>query len=269
MIRLNHLHAYAQARKGRPNKLLFQQWFSTLGEALGELVLPWNCPICGTPGSNGPFCAQCHEDLRKLSALASASACPRCALPVGPFGEVQGGCADCRGRSLGFDAALALGPYDGAIRDLCLSLKHEQNAWLAWWVSGLFVESRQDAMRQLGKDCCIIPIPLHWWRRWQRGYNQAEALAYGLGRRLAIPVRRPLRRTIATDRLAHLGPTERYDAMRGAFRVRKSSTLKGRTVILVDDVLTTGATSGAAARALKSAGAARVVVLVIGRTAKK
>ena len=249
--------------------MAFLRWLSMLGEALGALVLPWTCPVCGAAGSDGPFCDVCRVRLLDQAALAAKLACPRCALPVGPFGDVRRGCAECRGRSLGFDAVLALGPYEGAIRELCLSLKREKNAWLAWWLSGLLVDSRKDAMRQLGKVCCIVPIPLHWWRRWRRGYNQADALAYGMGRRLRVPVRRLLRRTIATDRLAPLGPTERFNAMRGAFRVRTNQTLTGRTVLLVDDVLTTGATSSAAARALKAAGATRVVLVVIGRTEKK
>ncbi len=192
-------------------------------------------------------------------------ACPRCALHTGPFEDLHGGCSECRGRSLGFDAALALGTYNGAIRELCLSLKNEKNAWLAWWLSGLLVESRRDSLSQLPQTACIVPIPLHWWRRWRRGYNQAEALAYGLGRRLRLPVCRLLRRIAATDRLAPLCPTERYDVMRDAFHVHSSPRLVGQTVLLVDDVLTTGATSGAAAKALKRAGAARVVVIVIGR----
>jgi predicted amidophosphoribosyltransferase len=150
------------------------------------------------------------------------SSCPRCALPVGPFADLRGGCAACRDRSLGFDSAIALGPYDGALRDLCL-----------------------------------------------RGYNQAEALASGLARRLRRPVRHRLRRVTATERLANKGQTERADIMHGAFRARAGGKLTGRTVLLVDDVLTTGATCSAAARALKKAGAARVIVVVIARAERK
>jgi ComF family protein len=269
MIRLNPQRASQQALGSEANKSIIPEWLSTVGQALGALVFPWSCPICGMAGSDGPFCRACRLELLEHSALAANSACPRCALSVGPFGDLRSGCSDCRGRSLGFDAALALGPYEGAIRDLCLSLKHERNGWLAWWLSDLLIEARQDVLNHLPKDACIVPIPLHWWRRWQRGYNQAEALAYGLGRRLHLPVWRSLRRTVATDRLAPLSPTERYDAMRGVFRAHACPQLAGQTVLLVDDVLTTGATSGAAARVLKRAGAARVIVVVIGRAEKK
>ena len=172
------------------------------------------------------------------------------------------------GAALGFDAATSLGPYEGPLRELCLQLKQERNAWLAPWLSGLWVEARGDAIGGLPEDAWIVPVPLHWWRHWRRGYNQAEALARGLGRRLDRPVRRPLRRIVATDKLAELSRTERSRALRGAFRARRNAGVAGRTIVLVDDVLTTGATCGAAARALKQAGAARVVVAVIARTGK-
>jgi ComF family protein len=162
-----------------------------------------------------------------------------------------------------------LGPYNGAIRDLCLQLKHERNAWLAPWLGDLLAEARRDTISSLQSDAWVVPVPLHWWRHWRRGYNQAEALACGLARRLDLPVHRPLRRTVATERLALLGPGERDQIMRRAFRARPTSQLTGRTVLLVDDVMTSGATCGAAARALKHAGATRVIAVVIARAERK
>ena len=167
---------------------------------------------------------------------------------------------------LGFDGALALGPYEGTIRDLCLLLKHERNAWLARWLSELLAEARQADLLRLPRDAWIVPVPLHWWRRLRRGYNQAEALAQGLSRRIDLRVHQALRRVKAADHLAYKDATGRMQAMRGAFRSRRHHDLKGRTILLVDDILTTGATTGAAARALKQAGARRVVVAVLART---
>jgi len=241
---------------------------SAVGRAGDALVFPWSCPLCEAMGSNEPFCAVCRPELLAQAARASLAACPRCAHSIGPFGDLRGGCAACRGESLGFDAALAFGPYEGAIRTLCLQLKHEENAWLAPWLSALFVEARHEAIAQLPSNTWVVPVPLHWLRELHRGYNQSEALARGLARHLGFPVRQPLRRVLATHRLAAMGPTERHDVMRRAFRVRRNVRLGGRTVLLVDDVLTTGATCGAAARALKQAGATRVVAIVIGRTEK-
>ncbi len=243
--------------------------FKTLRDALDALVFPWSCPVCGVEGSSTPLCDSCRQGLLEQSAGVMASACPRCALPVGPFADLRGGCAECRGRSLGFDATLALGTYDGELRDLCLRLKNEQNAWLAPWLSELFVEAKGAAISELVNDAWIVPVPLHWWRHWQRGYNQADALASGLARQLRLPVHRPLRRVMATERLADKGRSERADVMHGVFSVRRSGQIAGRTIVLVDDILTTGATCGAAARALKKAGASRVIVVVIARAVRQ
>jgi len=244
-------------------------WLSGLGQAVDALVFPWSCSVCGLEGSSGPFCPSCRRELLERSAVTAASACPRCALQVGPFADLRKGCSKCRGRSLGFDAALALGPYEGAIKDLCLQLKHERNAWLAPWLGDLLVEGRREAIGRLPADAWVVPVPLHWWRHWRRGYNQAEVLARSLARRLGLPTHRPLRRVKATPRLAQKGITERSELIRKAFRARSSAHLKGRTVLLVDDILTTGATCGEAARELKRAGAARVVALVIARAERK
>jgi ComF family protein len=147
-----------------------------------------------------------------------------------------------------------------------LQLKRQENAWLAPWLGNLLVEARRQAIAQLPSDAWVVPIPLHWWRELRRGYNQSEALARGLARQLGLPLRQPLRRVLATHRLAEMGPTERREVLRAAFRLRRCPRLSGRTVLLVDDVLTTGATTSAASRVLKKAGAARVITIVIGRT---
>jgi ComF family protein len=245
------------------------RWRRALAEAVDALVFPWSCSLCGVEGINQPFCPACRQGLVERSVAASASACPRCAQSVGPYADLKNGCAACRGRSLGYEASLALGPYEGALRDLCLRLKHEQDAWLAPWLIDLLVEARRDAISRLPADAWVVPIPLHWWRHWRRGYNQAEALARGLARRLDLPVHRPLRRVAATPKLAELAPTQRDQVMRRAFRARLGSQIAGRSVLLVDDVLTTGATCGAAARALRQAGAERVIVIVIARAERK
>ena len=243
-------------------------WMESVVQAVDALVFPWSCAVCGVEGQGGAICLSCRNDLMERAAKAAVSVCPRCALPAGPYADLHRGCATCRGQALGFDAAVAMGPYEGSLRNLCLSLKHERNAWMAPALCELWAEARGESLGELPSDAWIVPIPLHWWRHWRRGYNQAEAIARGLARRLRRPVRRSLRRVVATDKLAELSRTERSKAMRGVFRARRNAGLEGRTIILVDDVLTTGATCGAAARALKKAGAKRVIVVVIARTGK-
>ncbi len=213
-----------------------------------------------------PFCVDCRRAL--LESVGTA--CSRCALPLGPWARRDGGCSQCREESLGFDAAIALGPYQGPIGQLCLLLKHERNAWLARWLIDLLLEARAE-VALLPQDAWVVPVPLHWWRRWVRGYNQADELARRLAKRLSLHRSVALRRVVSTEILARKGRVERVQIMRDVFRVRPNVNrgLEGRTVILVDDILTTGATCGAAARTLKKAGAARVVVVVIGRAEGK
>jgi ComF family protein len=237
------------------------------GQAVDSLVFPAYCPVCGTSTGGSAFCDDC---LGKLLG-ASGPTCLRCALPIGPYADQSDGCSECRGRRLGFDRAVALGPYQGPIRHLCLSLKQERNAWMARWLAEVVVDGQFETLQAeaAAGEAWVVPVPLHWRRRLERGYNQAEALARGMAGKLSLPVRPILRRVAATPKLATVGRSERSRIMRQAFQVRSARGLKGRTVLLVDDILTTGATSGAAARALKRAGAARVVVVVVARAQGK
>lgn len=243
-----------------------RSWLAMAGRAGGGLLFPTSCLVCDAEADGRPFCEPCRAELREASGLA----CHRCAMPMGPWADRTRGCSECRGKPLGFDAAVALGPYQGPIRQLCLSLKREYNAWMARWVADLVVEARADAIRSaLGADSGIepwvVPVPLHWRKRFRRGYDQAEALARGVASGLGLKVHRPLRRVVNTPALALAGRPERARRMKDAFRVARGPRPEGRTIVLVDDILTTGATTGAAARALKKAGAKRVVVVVVGR----
>jgi ComF family protein len=174
------------------------------------------------------------------------------------------GCSGCHGRSLGFDSAIALGPYDGPLRHLVLGLKNRSGAWVARWLIDLLVEVRGEDLRGLQADL-VVPVPLHWRRRLSRRHNQAEALAGRLSRILGLESRNPLRRVRSTAKLAGKGRTERAALLRGAFSLRKPDLQLEGGVLLVDDVLTTGATCGSAARVLRKAGAKPVVAVVIAR----
>ena len=139
----------------RPNSVryLLAQGLTTCGRAVNDLVFPWACLVCGFEGAGlqGPFCTSCRSEL--LETAAGLSVCPRCALPAGPHANLRGGCTRCRGHYLGFDEALALGPYEGTIRDLCLLLKHERNAWLAHWLSDLLAEARNADLLRSTSGC--------------------------------------------------------------------------------------------------------------------
>ena len=242
--------------RGRVSRLI-----DTARDSFAGLITPMNCPICDAETEGLPICRDCRDELSETGL-----ACPRCAMSVGPWSSLVGGCDDCRDRPLGFDGALALGPFNGPIRELCLRIKHQQDAWLARWLAELLADARRDAFGSeiaVDRRAMVVPVPLHWHRRLRRGYNQSEALANALAARLGLRTALPLRRIKGAAILAGAGRTERLERLKGAFRSRHR--LDGRTILLVDDILTSGATCGAAARALKKAGATRVVAVVIGR----
>jgi ComF family protein len=158
-----------------------------------------------------------------------------------------------------------MGPYEGRLREVVLRLKHHSGEGLAELLGELWVDQARQAFQAAQADV-VVPVPLHWWRRWRRGYNQSVALALGTSGRLGLPCHPGwLRRIRHTPHQTYLSAAARRDNVRGAFRARPAAGLKDRTVLLIDDVMTTGATVGEAARALRDAGARRVVVAVLAR----
>jgi ComF family protein len=115
----------------------------------------------------------------------------------------------------------------------------------------------------------IVPVPLHWRRRWQRGFNQSDLLARGLSRRLGVPLIQALRRTRATGVQAGLSNTGRRRNVAAAFRCTHPRRVNGRRILLIDDVMTTGSTAAACALALKRAGAGRVTLLTVARVDRR
>jgi len=189
--------------------------------------------------------------------------CPRCASTVGQHEDVVNGCTRCRDEPLAFESAFRLGPYDGVLRDVILAMKHRAAETLADCVGRLWAAHHANRFRQLRVDL-VIPVPLHWWRRLRRGYNQSECLSDAIASSLAIEHRtRWLRRIRPTRSQTTVAASERHTNVRGAFRVSRSASVKGRSILLVDDVLTTGSTASECARALRSAGAQVVHVGIL------
>ncbi len=232
-----------------------------LGQGLLALLYPGSCSSCrrSIPPEHLPFCPACRADL----TADGRPTCPRCAGTVGPFALLQDGCPECRGVAFHFEGAIRLGPYAGLLRDLILRMKNAEGEVLAELVGELWASQGAAKLRGCGAEI-IIPVPLHWRRRWQRGYNQSEALARGLAYGLKLPCRpRWLWRTRFTPSQTLQTPTGRRANVRGVFGARPRAALKGRTVLLIDDVMTTGCTASEAARALVAAGAVRVFVAVL------
>ncbi|MCS7026669.1 MAG: ComF family protein [Bryobacteraceae bacterium] len=115
----------------------------------------------------------------------------------------------------------------------------------------------------------IVPVPMHWWRAWRRGFNQAELLAKEVSRRAGVRMCRAVRRKRWTPPQAGLSNRARRQNVSGLFEVTKPAEIRGLHVLLVDDVLTTGATASACASALKRAGARAVSVLTLARADRR
>lgn len=226
------------------------------------LIFPPSCTACREPlDSEAGDVLLCEECRRQLVDLRPA--CSKCGsmLP----GGLAGSCPTCAARSLRFHEVVRLGEYDGMLRHAVLRTKHASEQPLAIALGELLFEIRKDELQAVAADV-VIPIPMHWTRRVWRGFNSAEVLAQRLAHRLKLPLASYLlRRRKRTEPQANLPPRRRFSNVRKAFEVRRDPDLHDARVLLVDDILTTGATSSAAARALSAAGAAHVAVAVLAR----
>jgi len=209
----------------------------------------------------------CGPCLRKPAAFEAEYFCRDCRTPFRnhfPLDE-NGRCALCRLGVNGFDAAYSFGSFEGELRELIHLFKYNGVETMAQPL-GRFLAL---ALPREELFDAVVPMPLHWTRRWSRGFNQSELLARQIARRASVPVRNLVRRVKATAPQAGLTHAKRRANMSGAFRVRRGAKLSGLNVLLVDDVMTTGATASACARVLKQAGAARVALLTVARVDRR
>ncbi len=179
--------------------------------------------------------------------------------------DEEGRCSLCRLGLRGFDSAYCFGAYEGALRDAIHLFKYGKVQTMARPLSDLLAS----ALPRDQRFDAIAPVPLHWRRRWQRGFNQAELLARSLTKRSGIPLLRALRRVHSTQTQAGLSNTSRRGNVAKAFRVRRGAAVEGKRILLIDDVMTTGSTAAACAVALKRAGAAKVSLLTVARVDRR
>jgi ComF family protein len=203
--------------------------------------------------------------MAKPQPLLAEYVCRDCGMPflnAFPLDE-HGRCALCRAGLNGFDAAYSYGSFEGELRQLIHLFKYGRIRTLDGPLGDLLAL----ALPRAERFDIIAPMPMHWWRRWRRGFNQAELLARTISKRASVPVRNVARRAKWTLPQAGLTNARRRENVKRAFRV--TSDVAGKRILLVDDVLTTGATAGACAAALKAAGAARVAVLTVARVDRR
>jgi predicted amidophosphoribosyltransferase len=213
-----------------------------------ELVLPQRCLVCGAGGAQ--LCGDCAE---RLPALRPPL-CERCGAPTAwPVRR----CLECSGRRLAFATARAAVPYEGAVRRIVAAWKERGLRRLADSAAAVVVERLPAPAAAL-----VTFVPADGDRRLQRGHHPAARLAEALAARWQLPCEARLLRTESSVRQRGLTLVERRRNVAGAFRAEDG--IKG-TILLVDDVYTSGATASAAASALRAAGARRVEVVTFAR----
>ncbi len=244
------------------------QFARQLPHALFSLLYPGDCRICARPllrFSRVPVCEECIE---AVHPLAPGAQCQRCGLPFENAAPLHRGalCGLCRRGAVEFDWGRGFGVYEGNLRHLIHLFKYGGMRPLARPLGTRLAAFLAEA----GPVDLIVPVPLHGRRQRSRGFNQAELLAAELSRAAGIPMQAALLcRRRPTESQTGLTHRQRRENVRGAFEVRRPAAVAGKRVALVDDVVTTGATAGACTRALKQAGASRVVVLAMARARQR
>ena len=234
-----------------------------LFEAAAGLIYPPHCAACGEPlGRRGAvLCRSCSRSRARLTG-------PRCAVCGQPFGGAATDdfrCMNCGDLDLEFEFATAAYRCRGVVRELVHQFKYGRRLHLRHLLARMLCEGmREPRVKRIGVDA-IVPVPLHPARQRHREFNQAEVLARLAGARLQLPVMDCLRRRRFTPTQTHFHREERFRNLRDAFATGRTEDLAGKHLAVVDDVLTTGSTADACARALKEAGAATVVVITVAR----
>ena len=227
-----------------------------------DLLFPPHCVNCSaemeTCNDEILLCGPCRQAI----APPDRQRCRRCGATLDCAAP---SCPWCRKHELQFDQVLALGEYVEPMRSMLLRLKRPRGDALSTALGRLLAQRHHDPLAELQPQL-VVPIPMHWQRRSWRGTNNADILAHTIAK--VTPFARDcslLMRVRNTLPQKELQLTDRFRNMRGAFWVRAGYDLQGMRILLVDDILTTGATCNAAAQALKRAGATRVAVAILAR----
>jgi ComF family protein len=242
-------------------------WPRLLADSLLNLLYPDSCFVCEAAVARHQDCGICDACWEKALALRiDPPVCPACGLPFEGFDPGDAHlCSDCISNPPPFSGARSFGYYEGELSRTVQEFKFHGRrnlaALLGPLLAGVLVST-------WGRDQIdlLCPVPLHPKRKRERGFNQSELLANSASQLLAIPLARDLlRRTRHTPPQVGLTDPERMHNVRGAFRCPRPELVAGRRVLLVDDVMTTGATLGSAARELLNAGALRVGAVTVAR----
>ncbi|HEY8435182.1 MAG TPA: ComF family protein [Sphingomicrobium sp.] len=229
------------------------------GRAALDFALPPRCAGCGTivPDVHS-FCADCWKNIEFLGD----GGCNSCGLPL--QATEQTSCARCLAQPPKIARTRSAVAYDELSRSLAIGLKYGRKVAIARTMAHYMAP-----LVRPSEDTILVPVPLHRSRIWRRGFNQSALVARELSRRLKLESQPMLlRRVRRTPPLKGMSPVQRRKTVSGAFRVSDKGAVAGKTVVLVDDVLTTGSTAEACARVLRRAGAARIELITWARVVK-
>ena len=237
---------------------------------LTSVVFPAACRLCDAPLLHArrlPICETCLSSFQMILPPI----CNLCGqvMPVSaPLSEAAPACRDCIQGKFGFQAARSFGVYEGALAHAIVLLKYERLEPLGTFFAAQLLQLVRSDAQLLPADL-VVPVPLHRQKRKDRGFNQVDLFARPLARRLRLPYRPVLLMRSRPRPEKHLlSQEERWEAVRGAFAMRQGDRVDNLWVLLLDDVMTTGATLDACARALRDAGARSVLGLTVARAAR-
>jgi ComF family protein len=222
------------------------------------LLFPSRCFHCGAQhrGGHAFLCDTCKEELSFLTG----DLCPRCGTP-----RSAGGCETCAKSTFVFDQARAVYSFSPVVQSLIHNLKYSDLPAVGRFLGAQAAQFIQQNEPFPWIDV-IAPVPLHAVRKRHRGYNQADVIARTCARNTGIPyIANLIKRARYTQTQTKLNRTQRQQNVTGAFRVHPAHRIQGKSVVIMDDVFTTGATTNAIAEALKAGGASKVYVLTIAR----
>ena len=246
-------------------------WLENFSGALATVLFPGGCRLCDqllTDARRLPVCDTCLS----CFPLIPPESCTLCGQPgtFDPeFPKAISFCQDCQQHRFAFQFARSYGFYEGTLARGIVLLKHEQIEPLGAWFAHRLAELVQSEAENLDADV-IVPVPFHRQRARERGFNQVDLFGRPLARRLGLPYRPVLLMRSRPRPEKHLlRSEERWEAVRGAFALREGGQVDNLRILLLDDVMTTGATLDACSRALRGAGAKSVLGLTIARAGRR